>query len=200
MTSTDPIVISDDDDKDVIVISDDGEVAAPTKRTPSAGVQLMRAFVRARCGAAYDKDASEIERIMGGSGFDSMAEEEDGHESASNKMLILLWINTVTDDYWSYVAADAKGSNHTEQEVARILGNKNDAIDAFICEECIDMRMMGVPVPALVEYKKGFLFRFRERFPPAWWRYVMTSDSEIIFGNNLPSYWWRLSQIPRKYY
>ena len=207
MSSTEPIVVSDDDiivvsddGIDVIVISDDDEMDATCHSPATTNVLEMKAFLRARCIGREEDDRSEIERLMSGSGFASLAQVGDGYQSALNKMSILLWVNTVTDDYWSYVVEDAISRNHTWEEVERLLENKNVPIDAFICEECINIRLLGAPVPALAVYKKEFLSRFRTRFPPVWCRYVMTSDTEIIFGNDLPSYWERVCEEPRRYY
>ena len=191
MSSVDPIVISDDDQEDAIVISDDDLVLREE-------VEAMREFLRTKYSGYEEK--SEIERLMKGTGFDCLADLGDGYDSAVNKLTILLWMNGVTDDYWSYVVEDAMSRPHTLEEIARLLENRDVPIDAFILEEFITMRLLEAPVPALTEYKQGFLTRFRTGFPPMWHRYVMTSDTEIIFGNNLPSYWVRVREDPRRYY
>jgi hypothetical protein len=201
MSSSVPIIIiSDGDDADdPIVLSDDGDLAT-TDFAVSPRVEAMRACLRRKCWAFDDDAMSEMERLVKGSGFDCLSELGDGYENAYNKLTILLWVNGVTDAYWTYVVQDAMSRPHTLDDVERLLENQDAPIDAFIVEECITMRLLGAPVPALAEYKYFFLERFRSRFPPVWHRYVMTSDSEIIFGNDLPSYWIRVLEEPRRYY
>ena len=208
MSRCDPIVISDNEDEDTscdpIVISDnedEDDLGLDTcDRVVTGQVEAMRAFLRATCSGYEDDDRSEIERLMSGSGFDFLADLGDGYDSAVNKLTILLWVNGVTDNYWSYVVEDAMSRPHTLEDVERLLENHDVPIDAFILEECIHMRLLGAPVPALAEYKHCFLARFRLRFPPMWHRYVMTSDTEIIFGSDLPCYWDRVREDPRRYY
>ncbi len=195
----DPIVISDTDDDHIIVISDTGEECEDDGRI-YIGIARMQESIRRRCIPTEGNDTNEIERIMNGSGFDSLTNLNDEFDSACNKMSILLWMNTVTDNYWSYIAQEAIRSNGTPQDVQRLLANKNDVIDGFIGDQCLQLRLLRPPIPDITAFKKEFLCQFRARFPPMWFKYVMTSDSEIIFGHDLPSYWERVLEIPRKFY
>jgi hypothetical protein len=198
MSSTDPIIISDcDNANDPIVVSDDSD-SDPIVVSPY--VEAMRAFLRSTCVDDRHDDLSNIDRLINGTGFQCLAALGDNFHSAANKLSILLWVDGVTDDYWSYVVQDALLRQHTIEHVEILLEQQDMPIDAFIRDECIRVRLLRPPIPALPYFKHHFLERFRTLFPPVWHRYVMTSDTEIIFGNDLPSYWTRVQENPRRYY
>jgi hypothetical protein len=191
MSRTDPIVISDggDDADDPIFVPD-----VPPH------VEAMTAFLRSTCPNPRHDDLSEIDRVITGTGFACLSQLGDNYHNAANKLSILLWMNGVTDDYWSYVVQDALSRQQTDEQVERLLEEQDMPIDAFIRDECVRIRLLGPPVPTLLVFQHHFLERFRALFPPVWHRYVMTSNTEIIFGNGLPSYWTRAQEEPRRYY
>jgi hypothetical protein len=155
-------------------------------------IKDMRTFLR---GCTYigwpfklDVDDSEPVRLMECGKFNELANLNDGYSSAYNKLSLLMILNGGSEyprdnDLWDYMVHHAFDTGLTAHQADVLFEEENSSLAHFVQAEWSITWALAHPVPTMEEQLPVMLERFKEEFPPTWYRIVLDSmdyDSEDL--------------------